>query len=55
MNDKFHPHESSPLRLGEVAVSSKAQRAEKQDAQKPAQRAKQNDETEEYIPNERVK
>lgn len=55
MNDKFHPQEASPLRLGEVAVSSKAQRAKKQDAQKPAQRAKQNYETEEYIPNERVK
>lgn len=29
LNDKFHPHEAFPLRLGEVAISSNAQRAKK--------------------------
>ena len=47
MKCKIHlPHETTS-RLGEVAVLS--------NAKKPTQRVKQNEETKDYIPNERTR
>ena len=48
MKRKIHlPHETTSSRLGEVAVLS--------NAKKPTQRVKQNEETKDYIPNERTR